>query len=189
VRADLFGAPIGEVVGYIDKIKRAAPFPLIGTIRETDLNRADRAAWYARLARHVDIVDVELGMPGWSEAAGDIAGSAAVMVSEHDFEATPDFRGLGDIVARAARQGARIVKIAAMAKSAGDVTRLMRFTEDCEMPLVSIAMGDVGRISRVIAPLFGSLFTYGHLREPLAPGQPPVLEVVKALREYYPARR
>jgi 3-dehydroquinate dehydratase-1 len=190
VRVDLFDRAIGKVVEYIEMIKGTISVPLIGTVRETDLNSADRADWYVSLAKCVDIVDIELGMPKWREAVDGVLGSAVIMVSEHDFNATPDVNGLDDIVRRSVDQGAEIVKIATMANCAEDVTRLLRFTEDCEVPVVSIAMGDIGFVSRVVAPLFGSLFTYGYLgRKPLAPGQISALELVGALNLYFPKRK
>jgi 3-dehydroquinate dehydratase-1 len=190
VRVDLFNKPIGKVIDYIKTIRKTIRnAPLIGTIRETDFNRADRAEWYVALAPHVDCLDIELGIPQWREIIHAIMNPTVIMVSEHDFNATPDLIGLDDIVKRAVSQGAEIVKIAAAAHSVSDVTRLLRFTEDCETPLVSIAMGNTGAISRVIAPLFGSLFTYGHLRAPVAPGQMPAIKLAKALSEYFPARK
>jgi 3-dehydroquinate dehydratase-1 len=190
VRVDLFDKPIGKVSDYIKTIRKTIRnAPLIGTIRETDFNRADRAEWYVALAPHVDCLDIELGIPQWREIIHAIMNPTVIMVSEHDFNATPDLIGLDDIVKRAVSQGAEIVKIAATAHSVSDVTRLLRFTEDCETPLVSIAMGSVGAVSRVIAPLFGSLFTYEHLRAPVAPGQMPAIKLAKALSEYFPARK
>jgi len=189
VRVDLFNKPIGKVIDYIKTIRKTVKnIPLIGTIRETDFNRIDRAEWYIVLAPHVDCVDIELGIPEWRELLDGIMNPTIIMVSEHDFSATPDMTGLGDIVKRAVSQGAEIVKIATMANSVSDVTRLLRFTEECKTPLVSIAMGDVGAVSRVIAPLFGSLFTYGYLRKPVVPGQLSAIKLVKALNEYFPAR-
>jgi 3-dehydroquinate dehydratase-1 len=47
-------------------------------------------------------------------------------------------------------------------------------------------MGDFGKISRVMAPVFGSLFTYGFLHSSVAPGQLPVAKLVEELALYYP---
>jgi 3-dehydroquinate dehydratase-1 len=186
IRADLFDKPIDKVVAYINTVKESIRAPLIGTIRETDRNRAVRSDWLISLSEHVDIIDVELGMPQWRDVVDAATGSSTIiMVSEHDFNKTPDIPGLKNIVKRSLKQGAKIVKIATMAKTAADVTRLMRFTEECGVPVVTMAMGGVGRISRVVAPLFGSLFVYGYLRKPIVPGQLSALEVAKAMKLYY----
>jgi 3-dehydroquinate dehydratase I len=186
IRADLFNKPIDKVIAYINTIRESIRLPLIGTIRETDYNRENRADWLISLARHVDIIDIELGMSKWRDVVDGIADtSTIIMVSEHDFNKTPDMPELKNIVKRSLKQGAKIVKIATMAKTASDVTRLMRFTEDSDVPIVTMAMGDAGRISRVVAPLFGSLFVYGYLRKPIVPGQLSALEVAKAMKLYY----
>ena len=91
------------------------------------------------------------------------------------------------MVDRALLQGADIIKIAVMARSTADVTRLLRFTEDCKVPLVTIAMGPLGSVSRVIAPLFGSLFTYGFIHRPVAPGQLSVEKLIEERTLYFPA--
>jgi len=181
IRVDLLNKPVDKIINYMKKI----PAPLIGTIRETELNRDNRVELFRAIAPHVDCVDIELGTPRWREMTDAAkAGKSMIMVSEHDFEKTPGISGLNDIVKRSLDQGAQIVKIAVMAKDTSDVTRLLRFTEDCETPLVTIAMGDIGTVSRVIAPLFGSLFTYGYLGKPVAPGQLPALQLVKELDFY-----
>jgi len=185
IRIDLLNKPIGKIIPYIKEI----PAPLIGTIRETESNRNNRVELFKAIAPFVDCVDIELGTPQWREITDAVkAGKSTIMVSEHDFEKTPDVNGLNDIVKRSLEQGAQIVKIAVMANEPSDVTRLLRFTEDCETPLVTIAMGDTGMVSRVIAPLFGSLFTYGYLGKPVAPGQLSALQLAKELGFYFPNR-
>jgi len=189
VRADLIGEPIDAVIDYVERVREEVQAPLIGTIRETDHNREHRAEWLTRLARYVDCVDIELGMPEWRSVADSVPESTLIMISEHNFNETPDLAGLGGIVDRALEQNADIVKIAVMATCPSDVTRLMRFTEDCDVPLVTISMGDIGVVSRIIAPLFGSLFSYGYLSKAIVPGQLSAEEIIRAMKEYYPTRR
>ena len=186
IRVDLFNKPVDKIIDYVKEISA----PLIGTIRETEFNRGKRVELFRDIAPYVDCVDIELGTSRWREMADAAkAGGSMIMVSEHDFEKTPNIEGLNDIVKRSLDQGAQIVKIAVMAQNVSDVTRLLRFTEDCQVPLVTIAMGDIGVVSRVIAPLFGSLFTYGYLGKSVAPGQLPALRLVKELNNYFPKRK
>jgi 3-dehydroquinate dehydratase-1 len=186
LRADLFGKPVDKVIEYVDTVKESISSPLIGTVRETDRNRASRVDWLVSLAKRVDIIDIELGMARWRGVVDGISGlSTIIMVSEHDFNGTPDLTGLKNIVRKSIKQGAQIVKIAVTAKRASDVTRLMRFAEDCETPIVVMAMGGFGKISRIVAPLFGSLFVYGYLRKPVVSGQLPALAIADAMRAYY----
>lgn len=189
IRADLFGEPVDSVIEYIERVREEVSAPLIGTVRENGLNRDSRAEWLTRLARYVDCVDIELGVPWWRDIVNSLPDDTLLMVSEHDFSKTPDLAGLARIVERALDQKADIIKIAVMANAPSDVTRLLRFTEDCGEPLVSISMGPIGAMSRVVAPVFGSLFTYGYLNKAVAPGQFSVEKIMAALNDYFPERR
>ncbi|MDD5675184.1 MAG: type I 3-dehydroquinate dehydratase, partial [Chitinivibrionales bacterium] len=73
------------------------------------------------------------------------------------------------------------------AKKPDDVTCLFEFTGQCAMPVVALSMGEYGTISRLLAPLFGSLFTYGYIGEAVAPGQISIHQLIQDLRRYYPA--
>lgn len=181
IRADLFNKPIDRVTDYINNVVKAiAPnAPLIGTLRECENIKGDRVNEYITLARHVDIIDLELGMPKSRDIVDAVSSHTCIMVSEHDFEKTPTVSELDDIVKRSLDQGAKIVKIAVTANSFKDVTRLLRYTEDCDVPLVTMAMGDCGKVTRVAAPCFGSLFVYGYLRKPLVSGQLSVGEILQ----------
>jgi 3-dehydroquinate dehydratase I len=158
---------------------------MIGTVRENDYTRATRSDIFKAIIPFVDSVDIELGT-GISDAVLSAAAGKTIIVSEHDFASTPDTAALQSMADRAKKQGADIFKIAAMANSRDDVVRLLQFTYMCDVPMVSIAMGPLGTVSRVIAPLFGSLFTYGYLTKPVAPGQLPVAKLVEEMKLYFP---
>jgi 3-dehydroquinate dehydratase-1 len=42
-------------------------------------------------------------------------------------------------------------------------------------------MGDMGMHARLVAPVYGSLFTYGYVRKPVAPGQMRVDKIIEGL--------
>ncbi|NLL12552.1 MAG: type I 3-dehydroquinate dehydratase [Fibrobacter sp.] len=186
LRIDCFDAPLEETVSYVKKIRSSIDIPSIGTVRETDFNKNNRLEFFQAIAPFVDCVDIELGTPISKEILACSKGKT-ILVSEHDFEKTPSIDALQSMVDRALLQGADIIKIAVMARSTADVTRLLRFTEDCKVPLVTIAMGPLGSVSRVIAPLFGSLFTYGFIHRPVAPGQLSVEKLIEERTLYFPA--
>lgn len=186
LRIDCFDAPLEETVSYVKKIRSSIDIPSIGTVRETDFNKNNRLEFFQAIAPFVDCVDIELGTPISKEILACSKGKT-ILVSEHDFEKTPSIDALQSMVDRALLQGADIIKIAVMARSIADVTRLLRFTEDCKVPLVTIAMGPLGSVSRVIAPLFGSLFTYGFIHRPVAPGQLSVEKLIEERTLYFPA--
>ena len=179
MRIDCYDKPLHKVVHYLGEIRNKVSLHMIGTVRETNENRLMRPDIFRRIIPFVDCIDIELGS-SISDEVLSVAKGKTVIVSEHDFKKTPPKTGLEDIVNRALKQGADIVKIATMANSRNDVRRLLKFTEECEFPMVTIAMGSTGTVSRVIAPLFNSLFTYGYITKPVAPGQ---LSVKKLLEE------
>ncbi len=185
-RFDLIDEPFSETLRYLAEVRRECRLPVIGTVRETESNRADRLGMFREILPLVDSVDIEIDARINREVI-DAAGEKYVIVSVHDFERTPSLKELEKIVEISEGLGGTITKIAAMASGAEDVTRLLRFTEDHkDHNLVTIAMGAQGRVSRVIAPLFGSLFTYACIGEPVAPGQLQVGHLIEELQRYFP---
>lgn len=95
----------------------------------------------------------------------------ALLVSFHDFERTPDYARLAQIIRDAARQ-ASVVKISTMTRSASDTETLRRLlSADWGVPLCVIGMGSFGTSTRKEFPALGSCLTYGYLDAPVAPGQ------------------
>jgi 3-dehydroquinate dehydratase-1 len=186
IRVDKLGTDIPSLCVFIDKIKKTAGFPCIGTVRETAENRDKRDDIFTAIMPFIDAVDIEGDTSINRQVIAHAAGKT-IIVSEHDFEKTPDIVHLEDIAAKAESLGADIVKIAAMAKNRHDVARLMAFTAAGNGNLVTIAMGEYGTIARVLAPVFGSLFTYGYVTKSVAPGQLPVGKLIEELRLFYPA--
>ena len=117
-----------------------------------------------------------------------------VVASFHDFEATPADEVLEEVLARMAREGADLAKIAVWPTSADDVARLLgvcaRATAGAGTGLgvrvAAMSMGALGAVSRV-APAFGAALTFavvpdeqGQARAS-APGQLPLQDVRRCL--------
>ena len=119
-----------------------------------------------------------------------------VVASFHDFETTPADEALEEVLARMAREGADLAKIAVWPTSADDVARLLgvcaRATAGAGeaaalgVPVAAMSMGALGAVSRV-APAFGSALTFavvpdeqGQARAS-APGQLPIQDVRRCL--------
>lgn len=185
IRADCIAEDFQKVVAYAERLRKAVDMPLIGTIRETEKNRKKRLSMFEALLPFMDACDIEIDTPINRELI-KMASGKKIIISEHDFTRTPENDDLNKIVNRAKALGADIIKIAAMAHDAEDVARLMCFTAARSENMVSIAMGEFGAISRIIAPLFGSLFTYVFIDKAVAPGQIALEELVKELKKYYP---
>lgn len=97
---------------------------------------------------------------------------STVIVSYHDFEKTPVMRELEQILNWCFESGADTAKIACQAHSVEDAARLLALYS-FGRPLISIGMGDAGKITRIAAPLLGAPFTYASAEDAkrTAPGQ------------------
>ena len=88
-----------------------------------------------------------------------------VLISYHNYEITPDRDELIKIVNECYAYGADIAKIACMVNSKEDAARLISLYDPEEnsikpKSLISIGMGEMGKITRVITPILGSPFTF-----------------------------
>lgn len=105
-----------------------------------------------------------------------------VIISTHDFQRTPGYEIMMGVVREAFEAGADIAKLAVMPHSFEDVLRLLEVTLHSKYAVCTIAMGDFGRHSRVVAPVYGSVMTYGYVDTPTAPGQLRVDELKDMLK-------
>ena len=124
-----------------------------------------------------DWVDLEW-RGGFDELVAERRGRNVVL-STHDFEATPD-----DLEARyrAMRAtGAEVVKIAARSRSAADVVRLHRLGRAARgEAAVLVGMGPIGVPTRLLPGRFGSAWTYAG--DGVAPGQVPLSDMIGRYR-------
>ena len=184
VRVDLFSAQFDSILEYLKKLRESVENPIIGTIRETDQNRDERLSMFERIIPLVDSIDIEIDAAINHEVIKR-AGGKTIIISYHDFERTPSNDELLQIIETAKGLGADIIKIAAMANSKEEVMRLLNFTGTRSENLVTISMGDIGRLSRIQAPLYGSLFTYAYINEKIAPGQISLEEMAREYKARY----
>lgn len=136
-----------------------------------------------------DAVDIELSAV--REARDQVIKAAkaygkTVIVSSHDFSTTPAFQEMKTILEEAFLAGADIAKLAVMPQSRRDVLDLLRValeTREAGNAVCTIAMGRLGKHTRVIAPFYGSVLTYAAVDSEVsaAPGQFQVDEVKKIM--------
>jgi 3-dehydroquinate dehydratase/shikimate dehydrogenase len=96
-----------------------------------------------------------------------------VCISYHNFEKTP---ALEPVLRRLRKHPADAYKIAVTARKPTDNLRLIEFArEHHQLPLIALAMSEIGVASRVLVAAMGSLFTYASpmLDSATAPGQLP----------------
>ncbi len=104
-----------------------------------------------------------------------------LLVSGHDFKKTPNYTELKKKVNQMSKFSSN-VKIVTTAKSTDDSTRILQlYSKKGKINLIAFAMGDSGRISRILSMYLGSPYTYVSLGKPVAPGQFSVDEVNKII--------
>ncbi len=102
-----------------------------------------------------------------------------LLVSWHDFKKTPSTAELKKKMNQMSKFSSN-VKIVSTAKSTDDSNRMLElYSKKGRNNLISFAMGDLGRISRILCLYLGSPYTYVSLGKAVAPGQFSVDEVKK----------
>jgi len=159
-----------EISNIIKDIK----YPLIATnrmIKEGGLFRGsedERIEILLAAAKHADIVDIEL-QTDEDYLNKIIKASKSTIISYHNFEKTPSLEVLLKVVNQERKLG-DIAKFAVMPKNISDTLIVLDVLSHVEKT-IGISMGNIGRYTRVVAPLFGSPITFASLNSISAPGQ------------------
>lgn len=170
-RFDLLDFSIGQVEKLVSTAQRC-----VATYRPDDADPDRRMqTLMAALRAGADYIDIELEADSYTrkqliKAARDYGRD--VIISYHNFDHTPPYPQLKKIFASCRKLGADVVKIACKAKYEKDVGSLLGlYQEDGRM--VVIGMGNVGLITRIVAPLAGAEFTFASAEKgkETAPGQ------------------
>lgn len=172
------------LTGTIKEIKKKTRLPIIATLRRSSeekflpirrrISEEKRLAILSSILPLVDLVDIELSAGTIIKRVISRAHSLnkKVIVSCHNFKKTPASKELVSLTKDAGKIGADIVKVAAFARTEEDVARLMTLAYLSKIrPIVAIAMGSKGSVSRLIAPVFGSCISYAAVTKKAAPGQ------------------
>lgn len=139
----------------------------------------------------IDAVDVEFFHESGPATVRKIMsyardGGIPVIASHHDFSATPSAEKIVHILTQMADSGANIAKIATMPRTPADVATLLSATweasTEVEIPVITMAMGPLGSLSRAAGGLFGSAATFAMVDHASAPGQVPITELVPVMR-------
>lgn len=199
-RVDFFEG-IGDtprVVETARRIKQAAGgIPLLFTRRSAReggepiaLSEAQVIALYESMCRagDVDIVDFEMGNdPADVRQVRELSRAHGIqlILSFHDFAATPPVDTLKQRFAQAAQLGADVAKVAVMPQGMDDVLALLTATlqssGELKIPLVSMSMGRYGAITRMCGWAFGSAMTFAVGESSSAPGQMEIADVEAAV--------
>ena len=132
----------------------------------------------------VDFIDFEMG----NDAAhirevrdSTRAHGTRLILSYHNFGFTPGREFLVQRFLEAERLGADVAKVAVMPRDRGDVLALLAATAEADakarIPLISMAMGPLGSVTRMIGGVFGSSLSFAIGEGSSAPGQIPIADL------------
>ena len=133
----------------------------------------------------VDMIDIELSSPLLKQVlllARKL--KKKVIVSSHHLNSMP--HDLESIFKKSLSTRADIIKIAAKAQTFNDVMTMLNFTHrHRQYPIITMSLGPIGAISRLILPAAGSRYTYTFLNKPTASGQVDVMTLKSHFKVYY----
>jgi 3-dehydroquinate dehydratase/shikimate dehydrogenase len=123
--------------------------------------------------QYADFCDIEAAY--YEKAASLSPNLSRLIVSYHNFAETPgDLKRIYDGVTALPAAVHKIVTRANRISDSLQILKLLHQSSSLERPLISMAMGEPGFITRVLGPSFGSFLTYGSLAtgKESAAGQP-----------------
>jgi 3-dehydroquinate dehydratase-1 len=163
LRIDLVGPDWPNIVESINR-------PWIATNRIADEGGGWRGSEDGRIEMLIkaieagaSIVDIELATPRLKNVVAKIKEKCTCLISYHDFNRTPSIVELKDVIKRQIEAGADICKVATMARCDDDNITVLELIKSFTIPIVVMAMGEIGRVSRLLAPLAGAAFGYAAL--------------------------
>ncbi|MBN2813165.1 MAG: type I 3-dehydroquinate dehydratase [Bacteroidales bacterium] len=171
VRIDLTGFSNDEIRNVFSRRKK-----LIATCRPGKIKDHERVEMLkVAIASGATYVDIEYeASPEYKDDLVTFAHShqCDVIISYHNYDKTPELEELEHIVQQCYAQGADVAKIATHINVNRDNSKLLSLYK-APGRLVAIGMGDLGRISRIVAPFLGAEFTYASVTDAdaTAPGQ------------------
>jgi 3-dehydroquinate dehydratase-1 len=186
-RADGFPIGLDGLPAAMDR----CPLPALLTVRRPDegglnaLSPTERQARIEALLPHARLLDLEIAslpeFPGILNQAQSLG--IPVIASLHDFTGTPNKDLLEAATERAMSLGAAAVKFATTLRCTADLAILMALQEESAVPMATMGMGPMGRVSRLLLASLGSVLNYGYLDRPTVPGQWPAGRLRELIRE------
>lgn len=199
-RADFFTelADQEAVMRVIHYIKATTDLPLLFTIRsekeggeKITLSESEKVGLIQAVSERtaIDIIDYEVSNePEFVRKLRDVSrkNGQQLILSYHNFEKTPENERLVALAKQMKTYGADVAKLAVMPSGRDDVYRLLEVTQEIDglldIPVVTMSMGELGALSRVIGWAYGSRLTFGVGVASSAPGQIPVSDLRQAIQ-------
>jgi len=198
-RVDHFGAiaDTATVIETLRELRRAAGrLPIIFTCRAKEggghrvpIGAKEVVALHEAVAatRMVDFIDFEIDND--AELVRHVrqstqAQEVRLILSYHNHSYTPGHEFLVDRFLEAERLGADVAMVQVKPRERADVLRLLAATAEADtkvrIPLISMSIGPLGSVSRIVGGLFGSSLSFAVGEKASAPGQIPIDDLVTA---------
>jgi len=177
LQPDLIEIRLDSLVKHdrLKEIVSCTKIPLIATNKSTNQHGGFRGTETERQKILVDAakngfdyVDVDLGTPNQVQLIHRLHDvGTKVIVSFHDFERTPSSFELNEVHDELSDLGADVCKIITTANTVEDNLVVLDFVSKLskQSKMVCFAMGDCGKTSRLLSPVFGAFFTFACLDE------------------------
>lgn len=158
--------------------------------RETGLDEARVVTLHEAVCAsgQVQYVDFELdGAPALVARlrAAMHASGVRLILSYHNLGYTPGLDYLVERFLEAERLGADVAMVQVQPRDRGDVLRLLAATAEADakarIPLISMSIGPLGSVSRLVGGLFGSALSFAVGDKASVPGQFPIGDLVQVL--------
>lgn len=159
-----------SIIHLIEEIN----YPLIATNRMREEggqflgSEAERIEILVEVSDHADYIDIEI-QTDEKYRSQVIQAAKSTIISYHDFQKTPPLNELLAVVKRQKALGS-IAKFAVMPQNMQDTLNVLEVVNQYNNT-IGIAMGEMGRYTRVVAPILGSPITYASIGGGSAPGQ------------------
>ncbi|MFW6110800.1 MAG: type I 3-dehydroquinate dehydratase [Thermoproteota archaeon] len=157
----------------LEEITNSTDIPLIATNRSTKCqghftgSEEERKKILLDAAKKgFDYVDLELSTQGLKDMVTNLRKTEAKpIISFHNFDATPPLSRLKEVLQKQMDSGAHICKIVTTAKSLEDNLKILDFVSQAskKAKVICFCMGNLGKPSRLLSPIFGAFFTIASL--------------------------
>jgi len=192
--ADLIEVRLDSLKNHvrIAEIPRCSKTPLIATNKSMEHHgkfsgsEDERQKILVDAARNgFEYVDVDLFTPNMRELIDNLREAGAKpIVSFHDFDMTLELSQLNIVLEEEIALGAEVCKIVTTANQVEDNLTTLNFVSKAskKAKIVCFAMGELGKPSRLLSPVFGAFFTFASIDEKrkTAKGQLTIQEMRRA---------
>jgi 3-dehydroquinate dehydratase type I len=159
--------------------------PKIATDKSSRTETEQRQILLSAAKSGFEYVDAELSTPQLKDLVKELkALGAKPVVSLHKFDGSLSISELNSVLEREISSGAEVCKIVTTAKQMEDNLTALNFISAAsrKAKVVCFCMGELGKISRLLSPLFGGFFTFASLEQgnETAAGQMAIQEMKEA---------